>query len=595
MTPYHFRGLFRNSVLISPFCLFFIVLPTNAFAASQTEFGSSVATEGTGEAWTNISNILADDDTAAEVDLNDAETSVTFKVTDFGFSIPTDSEITGIKVEVEKRADMLFGFSYDVSPKIYPGGTSPVNGNSDPWPSTFQYATQGGTTDLWNHSGTWTAADINSIDFGFSMAVTTVDDYNLNYVDAVKITVYYSPPPPTVTLSFADESCSSGDCPQDFGECGAGMPGTGSGNTGQATITFSEAMQAGDFTLEDISVSGGSAIVSNLQTSDNTTYTVDITSESDDALITLSVSANAARAAVGGAWNIAAGPLDIRWGENYWALCDGSGMGGLHWELDESAGTTAADTMSHGNLPSSPGTLESFSSTLPDAWRECPATTDPTNLGSLRFDGTDDVINGTSWALSNPMVFALWAQADAAYPVPGTLLQVLDGNEIPKVTIMYRPDKNHYLHVSTATDAAISTLPITLTEWNHILVEVENGDITALLVNGTNALATGDTTYVETGNQASLPLANVRVGARIGENNSKVDHFSGLIDDVWLLGYGQYTDVADAYGIIGGTKNTSCFADGGGGDPVPFFPFWALPLVLIGGVWVLKREGLLWR
>ncbi|HYG52000.1 MAG TPA: hypothetical protein VD905_13910 [Flavobacteriales bacterium] len=116
------------------------------------------------------------------------------RFTNFGFSIPATSVITGITVEVEKKAD--FGsYVEDNGMALLKGGVEVGNNYSMygvAWPYTDTYVSYGGCTDLWGE--TWTPADINAANFGFEM---TSIDYScagdvISYVDHVRITICYN-------------------------------------------------------------------------------------------------------------------------------------------------------------------------------------------------------------------------------------------------------------------------------------------------------------------------------------------------------------------------------------------------------------------
>lgn len=92
------------------------------------------------------------------------------KATNFGFNIPSDATINGIKVEIEKRGSINDGDNDYVRDKtikiIKADGTlgttnKAVAGN---WDTTDTYVTYGSSSDLWGE--TWAPGDINDADFG---------------------------------------------------------------------------------------------------------------------------------------------------------------------------------------------------------------------------------------------------------------------------------------------------------------------------------------------------------------------------------------------------------------------------------------------
>ena len=112
----------------------------------------------------------------------------------FGFSIPTGATINGIVVTLEARS--FFGEARDYSVKIVKnniitGTNKYILGSLSI--ALFANRTYGGSTDLWGE--TWTAADINSSNFGIAYSVEStyitkatipVDVRNL------RITVHYT-------------------------------------------------------------------------------------------------------------------------------------------------------------------------------------------------------------------------------------------------------------------------------------------------------------------------------------------------------------------------------------------------------------------
>lgn len=114
---------------------------------------------------------------------------------DYGFAIPTDMPINGIEVKINRMSTAHNPSVVDREVRLVKGGTV-VGDNkavaSTAWPIAFTIATYGGPTDLWG--STWTAADINSVDFGAVVAVNRDNNGNSSrsaLVDSMQITVYY--------------------------------------------------------------------------------------------------------------------------------------------------------------------------------------------------------------------------------------------------------------------------------------------------------------------------------------------------------------------------------------------------------------------
>jgi len=125
-------------------------------------------------------------------------TTYYLKATNFGFTIPSDATIDGIKVEIEKQCSQQDATRHtsDSEVKIVNeygtvGTTNRPAGGY--WPSTDLYISHGiGTTDLWGE--TWTPSNINDVDFGMviSAALINFGGSVTAYIDHIRITVYYT-------------------------------------------------------------------------------------------------------------------------------------------------------------------------------------------------------------------------------------------------------------------------------------------------------------------------------------------------------------------------------------------------------------------
>lgn len=146
-------------------------------------------------AWTNPGNAASSNNSYATQSLNN-QTGHYLKVTNFGFSIPSDATVTGIRAEVEAKSSYTHSFIEGV--KLVKSGTI---GGDDRWgdnagalPTSDTYLYYGGSSALWGQS--WAPADINASDFG--VAVSGFDGGFFGggtiSIDHIRITVYYLDP-----------------------------------------------------------------------------------------------------------------------------------------------------------------------------------------------------------------------------------------------------------------------------------------------------------------------------------------------------------------------------------------------------------------
>jgi len=149
--------------------------------------------------WVNPSYAKYSDNsyTTATDDSGTTPSTVYLKATNFGFNIPTDATILGIKVVVEKSCD-----NQDASRHAQDSRVRLVNAfgqirttdrsSSAWWPVSDTNVSHGGATDLWGDS--WTPANINDPDFGFVISAYLVNNGGevIAKIDYVRIIIYYS-------------------------------------------------------------------------------------------------------------------------------------------------------------------------------------------------------------------------------------------------------------------------------------------------------------------------------------------------------------------------------------------------------------------
>lgn len=93
--------------------------------------------------------------------------------TSFGFSIPSDSSVQGIRVAVGHLANVAT--LRDSAVKLLKAGV--VTGSSEAlgtaWPELFASTNYGGASDLW--ASTWTPSEVNAGGFGVGFAAVNTD------------------------------------------------------------------------------------------------------------------------------------------------------------------------------------------------------------------------------------------------------------------------------------------------------------------------------------------------------------------------------------------------------------------------------------
>lgn len=142
--------------------------------------------------WSNPSYITSDDDSRATfaTSLSPPRYSYVLYASSFGFSIPDDAIVNGIKVEIGAKggsANLYYVALRNTSST--PWGTA-KNPDSSLSSTEVAYA-YGGDSDTWGLTGL-TGADINASDFGVDLAVKSTSKPASASVDFLRVTVYYT-------------------------------------------------------------------------------------------------------------------------------------------------------------------------------------------------------------------------------------------------------------------------------------------------------------------------------------------------------------------------------------------------------------------
>lgn len=168
---------------------------------------ASVSTGSSIYSFNNPLNALANDGNRATatslLQLFGDETTDYLQVKGFGFNIPTAASICGIQATVIRSAsnvDLVFHTSSvkDNDVRLLKNGTLTGTNKaytSTEWPSADGSATYGSNSDLWG--STWSPADINNSNFGFSISAKihgTVSLFPAARINYISLTVSYLDP-----------------------------------------------------------------------------------------------------------------------------------------------------------------------------------------------------------------------------------------------------------------------------------------------------------------------------------------------------------------------------------------------------------------
>jgi hypothetical protein len=175
---------------------------------------------GSGSGWTNSGYIVSSNGQRATASLPGNGVSANLNATNFGFSIPANATITGIRAYIEKSTNVDDDDSRVDDDDVYllkagsPVGNDEASGTD--WDDSDEVFTYGGSSDLWGTS--WTPAEINAANFGLRLrADSDTSSSRTVYVDHVEIRVYYSLPPDTSIgiespLANVQQVSVGGDC-----------------------------------------------------------------------------------------------------------------------------------------------------------------------------------------------------------------------------------------------------------------------------------------------------------------------------------------------------------------------------------------------
>ena len=183
-------------------------LPTSGTSVSASPWSDN--------SWTSPGNVTAIDTTYASVTastFDSGDQTYRLRCTGFDFSaIPDGSTINGITVKINNARYANGTGSLDLCQLVSSG--TPIGDNKYATPqaltttATTDY-TVGGTSDVWG--ATLTAAIVKSATFGIDLGCLSTAENTDVFIDAVEMTVEYTAPVTTITLTPSSDSVAPGE------------------------------------------------------------------------------------------------------------------------------------------------------------------------------------------------------------------------------------------------------------------------------------------------------------------------------------------------------------------------------------------------
>ena len=153
-------------------------------------FASTYGTTGGTNSWINTTRMSSDSDSnlSSSFQFSGFETP-TLSATNFGFSIPSDEIVVGIKFEVRRSAN-ISGAVEDSSVILLGGSGTSVNKEANTWAdSSFEVITYGGAADVWDKTYSYT--QLNDVSFGISITIAnSINPFATASIEYIRATVY---------------------------------------------------------------------------------------------------------------------------------------------------------------------------------------------------------------------------------------------------------------------------------------------------------------------------------------------------------------------------------------------------------------------
>lgn len=248
-----------------------------------------------------------------------------------------------------------------------------------------------------------------------------------------------------------------------------------------------------------------------------------------------------------------------------------------HWRLDETIGTTAADS----SISANDGTYSNGPVLGVDGAYPGEVAT------AAEFDGSNDYVDlGNIDVSGSELTIAAWIKADSFTGSANRILGKANGSGLSNnywSLTAYASGGSNYLGILLKTDSGGTRfLPsnseaLETGEWIHVAA-VYNGSTLKLYKNGEEILSSAIT-----GDVTSGPTVPVWIGG--SPSNEK--YFDGQIDDVRLYNRGlSATEITELYGLVGHWK-----MDEGSGSTAADNTAFANDVTLNGATWTSNCAG----
>ncbi len=230
--------------------------PNNAgTAANDSSTGAGTIS------WSLNSPFTLDGASSASVSLATNRTSKYLKLTGYSFSIPAGATIDGITVNVTRRTTAADAIKDAVVALVVNATTTASKADLNIfWPTTFGSKSYGGDSDSWGR--TWTAAEINSTDFGLIISAENFDSSSSRtvHIDGATITVAYSVTY-ALTYTAGANGAITGALSQTVSEGASGTAVTAVADSGYHFVDWSDASTT--MTRMDSNVTGDIIVTAN--------------------------------------------------------------------------------------------------------------------------------------------------------------------------------------------------------------------------------------------------------------------------------------------------------------------------------------------